>query len=171
MVNRINMQKALAERFEKTTFLRVRVRCTRPPLTNDGRSLVGRPLANKGHVDPADVHVRCVVARVCTVHGRVAGPLLPPSGVVAAYSGYRQCSRQPYSQVSHRAVAVDHYCPHKVKAVLDPLVTTQSWKKFMCSMPRSGHPFEKGGNHLESLDSEEQNASTSNLEKVDTEAG
>ena len=56
------MQRALPERFEKIALLRVRVRCTGPPQTDNSQSLVGSPLAHRGQVYPVDVHVRRVVA-------------------------------------------------------------------------------------------------------------
>ena len=66
---RVNTPKALPKWFGKITLLRVGVHCTGPPLMNDGQSLVGSPLPNGGQVDPADVHVCCVVARPRTVKG------------------------------------------------------------------------------------------------------
>ena len=54
----VNMQKAPPERFEKVTLLRVKVRCTGPPQTDNGQSLVSSTLAHRGQVYPADVHPR-----------------------------------------------------------------------------------------------------------------
>ena len=68
----VNMQKALPERFEKVALLRVRIRCTGPPQTDNGRSLVGSPPAHRGQVYPADVHVRRAVARPRAVNGKTA---------------------------------------------------------------------------------------------------
>ena len=56
----------------------------------------------------------------------MARPLLLLDVVAAVDCGYNQCSRQLYCQPSHRAVAVDHHCPHKAKAALCPLVATQT---------------------------------------------
>ena len=48
--------------------------------------------------------------------------------------------------------SLSSYCPHKAKPVLNPLVAIQTRENFLCSMPTSGHPLEKGGKHEESLD-------------------
>ena len=146
------MQKAHPGRFEKVALLRVRVRCTGAPRTDNGQSLVGSPLAHRGQVYPADVHVRRVVARPRAVNGRIARPLLLPGWVAAVDCGCNQCSRQPYRQLSHRAVAVDHRCPHKAEAVLCPLVATLTSKKILCPTPRFRQPLQKGSNHQERLD-------------------
>ena len=45
---RVNMQKALPQWFEKIALIGVRIDCTGPPQTDDGQSLVGSPLANRG---------------------------------------------------------------------------------------------------------------------------
>ena len=92
-------------------------------------------------------HVRRVVARLCAVNGRIARPLLLAGGLALV-----DCTRQPYCQLSHLAVAVNHHCPHKAKAVLCPLVPTQTREKFLCPMPIFSQPLQKGGNHYERLD-------------------
>ena len=130
----------------------VMVRCTGSPQTDHGQSLVGSHLAHRGQVYSADVHVRRVVVRPPAVNGPLARSLPLRGGVAAADRGYNQCSRQPYCQLSHQAVAVDHHCPHKAKAVLCPLVATQTCEKILCPMPVLSHPLQKVGNHQERLD-------------------
>ena len=77
---------------------------------------------------------------------RIARRLLLPSGVALVDCCYNHCSRQVYCHLGHRAVAVDHYCPHKAKALRSPMVATQTRYKFLCSMPGSGRSLQKGGN-------------------------
>ena len=88
----VDMQKALPKRFEKVALLRVRVRCTGPPQTCNGKSVVGSPLAHRGQIYLFDVHVRRVVAGPRAVNGRMARLLLLPGWVTAVDCAYNQCS-------------------------------------------------------------------------------
>ena len=167
----VNMQKALPRWFEKITLLRVRVQCTLTRATTDERRRepcpqpASKPRAGRPGSCP------CPPCSGAAAHGqwKIARPLLLPRGAVAVDCGYYQYSRQPYCKLSHRAIAVDHYCPHKAKAVLSPVVATHTREKFMCH----AHFWPPFGERWQSPRKPglcERNASNGNPGMVDTEA-